>query len=58
MGAAEALGGPIDNSLEHAIRNFVELIVPDTENGPALAFEILVSCSIAGGVGMLASVQF
>jgi hypothetical protein len=57
VGAAEALGGSMHDSLEDAIGIFVELIVPDAEDRPAFLRKERVAPLVVLRLCMLASVE-
>jgi hypothetical protein len=58
VGAAKALGGSSHDCFEDSVRIVVEVIIPDTKNGPALLSKELVAPPILVGSCMLPAVQF
>jgi hypothetical protein len=57
VGAAEALGGPLHDSVEHPVRIGVQLRVPHPQNRPTLVRQEGVAPNIALTIRMLATVQ-
>ncbi len=58
MGATEALGGSPHDCFEDSVRIVVEVIIPDTKNGPALLSKELIAPPILVGSRVLPAVQF
>ena len=58
MGAAEALGGSIHDRLKHTLGILIEIVVPDTQDRPALFLEEAVTPLISLRFRMLAAVKF
>ncbi len=58
MGAAEALGGSVENCSQRTIRTFDKLIVPETKNRPAFLSQIFVALPVIIGVRVLAAIEF
>ena len=57
MGTAEALGGPLNNQIEHIIRIGIQRGVPNPQNRPALVREESIAPNIALAIHMRAPVQ-
>jgi len=57
VGAAEALGGSLDDCPEDAVRILIQVIVPDAQDGPASLREERIASLIPLGFGMLCAVQ-
>jgi hypothetical protein len=58
VGAAEALGGAGKDGFGRTVGIGAHVTVPKSENSPALISQPLVASCIAGGVGVLAAVDF
>jgi len=56
VGAAEALGGSSHDRLKNALGVSIKLIVPDSENRPALLLQEAVALVIPLRASMLAAV--
>jgi len=57
VGAAEALGGSSHDRLKDALGVFIELIVPDVEDGPTFVFEEAIAADIVRTFCMLPAVS-
>jgi hypothetical protein len=57
VGAAAALGGSIRDQSEHAVRAPVEFIVPDAQDRPAFAFQVIVSDAVRLRFRMLSAIE-
>ena len=57
MGAAEALGGPLHDRIEHTVGIIVQLSIPNPQNSPSLVRQEGVAPNIALAIHVLAAVQ-
>ncbi len=57
MGAAEALGGARQNSLDHSIGVFAHVAIPDAENCPTFTSQPLVSDCVPRRFSVLSAVD-
>jgi hypothetical protein len=57
VGAAEALGGSVDDGLENAVWIVIERVVPDAHHRPAFLLKEAVAPSVAQRFSMLAAIE-
>jgi len=56
VGAAEALGGSLNDRVEHTLGIGVQLAVPYPQNGPSLVRKKAIAANIAIAIHVLAAV--